>query len=109
MVIFETPVFTRRIQDLLEDDEYAALQYALTLAPSLGDKIPGTGGLRKVRWAAEGRGKRGGIRVIYYHWSQAGQLYMLYAYAKNEQHDLTPEQKRSLKRLVDQEVPDEKA
>ncbi|HVA56194.1 MAG TPA: type II toxin-antitoxin system RelE/ParE family toxin [Gammaproteobacteria bacterium] len=107
MVIFETPVFTRRIQALLEDDEYAALQYALTLDPALGDKIPGTGGLRKVRWAAEGRGKRGGIRVIYYHWSRAGQLYMLYVYAKNEQQDLTPEQKKLLKRLIEQEVPDE--
>jgi len=107
MVIFETPVFTRRIQALLEDEEYAALQYALTLDPALGDKIPGTGGLRKVRWAAEGRGKRGGIRVIYYHWSRAGQLYMLYVYAKNEQPDLTPEQKKLLKRLIEQEVPDE--
>lgn len=67
MVIFETPAYTRRIQALLEDDEYAALQYPLTLAPTLGDKMPGTGGLRMVRWAAEGRGKRGGIRMIHYH------------------------------------------
>lgn len=109
MVIFETPVFTRRIRELLEDDEYAALQYALMLDPELGDRIPGTGGMRKVRWSAEGRGKRGGIRVIYYHWSQAGRLYMLYAYAKNQQGDLTPEQKRVLKRLIEEEVPDEQA
>ncbi|MGH8396968.1 MAG: type II toxin-antitoxin system RelE/ParE family toxin [Gammaproteobacteria bacterium] len=107
MVIFETPVFTRKIQALLEDDEYAALQYALTLDPELGDKIPGSRGLRKVRWAAAGRGKLGGIRVIYYHWSREGRLYMLYVYAKNEQQDLTPEQTKVLKRLIEQEVPHE--
>ena len=94
-------------QTLLDDDEYAVLQYALTLDPQLGDRIPGAGGIRKVRWSAEGRGKRGGIRVIYYHWSQTGRLYMLYAYAKNEQSDLTPEQKRVLKRLITEEASHE--
>lgn len=66
-VFFETSVFTRRVTELLSDYEYAELQRTLVANPNAGDVIPGSGGLRKIRWAAQGRGKRGGVRIIYYH------------------------------------------
>jgi len=66
MVIVETSIFTRQVQDLLSDDEYRSLQITLAKRPEVGALIEGSGGLRKVRWALAGRGKRGGVRVIYY-------------------------------------------
>jgi len=66
MVSIETPIFTRRTQSILEDDEYRLLQAQLIQKPDAGKIIPGSGGLRKLRWSASGHGKRGGIRVIYY-------------------------------------------
>jgi hypothetical protein len=100
-VFFETSVFTRRVTELLSDDEYAELQQALTANPSAGDVIPGSGGLRKMRWAIAGRGKRGGARVIYYHLASRDQFYMLLIYGKNEQDDLSPEQLRMLRKAVE--------
>jgi len=99
----ETPIFTRAVRKLLADDDYRALQLALALRPEQGPVISGSGGLRKVRWGLGGRGKSGGIRVIYY-WDQPQQLfYMLPEYSKNEQEDLTPAQLRILSRLVREE------
>ncbi|VAW69285.1 mRNA interferase YafQ [hydrothermal vent metagenome] len=103
MVILETPVFTRQITALISDDSYAELQQAIRLEPESGNIISGSGGLRKIRWKAEGRGKRGGIRVIYYWYVPGEQIYMLLAYAKNQQTDLSPEQKQVLKQLVEEE------
>ena len=102
---FETPVFTRRITSLLSDDEYAELQGVLGVDPCAGDLIPGTGGLRKVRWGQErrGKGKRGGIRVIYYWYSEEGVIFMLLAYSKDEADDLSAGEKRLLKQLVKEE------
>ena len=80
-----------------------ALQAALTLRPDQGPLIPGGGGLRQLRWGAQGRGKRGGIRTIYY-WAVDEKLcYMAYMYAKNEQGDLSPTQLRALARIVREE------
>jgi mRNA-degrading endonuclease RelE of RelBE toxin-antitoxin system len=62
----ETPIFTKQITDLLDDADYRQLQVTLAIQPNSGDVIRGAGGLRKIRWSAQGRGKRGGIRVIYY-------------------------------------------
>ncbi len=104
-VFFETSVFTRRLAALLSDEEYAELQRALAADPRSGDLIPGSGGLRKLRWAARGRGKRGGVRVIYYWISARHQIYMLLIYGKNEQDDLSPEQLRALRRAVEAELP----
>ncbi len=101
MIILETSVFTRRIKELMSDDEYRALQEALVNRPDMGAVIQGTGGLRKIRWKLEGKGKRGGIRVIYYWMTVDEQIYMLYVYPKNEQEDLTPEQKKALKLIVE--------
>ncbi len=103
MRFVETPAFTARLHAHLEDEAYRALQIALLLRPEQGALIPGTSGLRKLRWSAAGRGKRGGLRLIYY-WAPAEQVvYMLYLYAKNEQGDLTPAQTRALVRLVREE------
>lgn len=101
MVIVETPIFTKLITDLMSDDEYKDLQEALVNRPDMGAVIKDTGGLRKVRWSLEGRGKRGGVRVIYYWMTADEQLYMLLAYPKNEQEDLTAAQKKALKQIVE--------
>lgn len=103
MVILETTVFTRQINELVTDDNYAALQQHLRTHPDAGDIIPGSGGLRKIRWQAKGHGKRGGMRVIYYWYIQGDCIYMLLAYGKNEQADLTKDQLKILKQLVEEE------
>jgi hypothetical protein len=105
MVIIETSVFTRQIQKLLIDDEYANLQANLVRRPDTGVVIPGSGGLRKLRWGLAGRGKRSGVRVIYYWAVKQDQLLMLLMYPKNVQDDLTPEQVRTLRRIVETEYP----
>ena len=100
MQFVETPVFTRALLSLLSDDDYRSLQLALMLRPNAGDLIPGSGGLRKFRWSLPGKGKRGGARLIYY-WQRGGEvIYMLFIYAKNRQEDLTPQQLRTLSKLV---------
>ncbi|MCH9691672.1 MAG: type II toxin-antitoxin system RelE/ParE family toxin [Gammaproteobacteria bacterium] len=101
MVIIETSLFTQRIKELMGDDEYKALQEALVNRPDMGAIIQGTGGLRKVRWKLERRGKSGGVRAIYYWVSKDEQLYMLYVYPKNEQEELTSSQKKALKIIVE--------
>jgi mRNA-degrading endonuclease RelE of RelBE toxin-antitoxin system len=90
VVIVETRAFTTRIIELLSDDEYRELQRDPIERPASGKVIPGTGGLRKLRWASSGRGKRGGARVIYFWHPVSTTLLMLFAYPKNERDDLTP-------------------
>ena len=103
MRFIETSVFTSSLRRHLDDEQYRALQLALALRPEQGALIPGGGGLRKLRWGAEGRGKRGGVRTIYY-WAVDDDLcYMVYMYAKNEQGDLTATQLRALARVVREE------
>ena|SRR5471032_2475022 len=103
MRFVETPVFTAALRRHLDDKPYRQLQIALILRPEQGPVIPGSGGLRKVRWAKAGGGKRGGLRVIYY-WAAGEQaFYMLYAYTKSEQGDLTAAQTRQLSRVVREE------
>jgi hypothetical protein len=108
MVIFETSIFSKKITALLNDEEYRALQNALIEKPHLGDIIQGSGGIRKIRCGATGRGKRGGGRVIYYWATAQNQIFMLYAYAKNEQSDLTKEQLAVLRDVVIAEFKREK-
>lgn len=102
MIFVETPLFTRRVRDLLDDDQYTRLQHHLTIHPDAGDLIEGTGGLRKVRVAMASRGKSGGARVIYYYFGQHARIGMLLMYAKNERDDLTPEQRATLRKIVEQ-------
>ena len=84
----ETKLFTALVPQYLSDDEYAELQQALIAAPEAGDVIRGSGGVRKLRWRVAGRGKRGGVRVVYYLRTQQGQIWMLTLYAKNEAHSI---------------------
>ena len=103
MVIIETPIFTRCIKSALADDEYRLLQAHLVQKPDAGKIIPGSGGLRKLRWSGSGRGKRGGLRVIYYWFVSPEVIMMLFAYPKKEQDDLTPDQLKQLKKIIEGE------
>jgi hypothetical protein len=103
VVIIETSIFTRQVQALLSDEEYRQLQSKLVDHPDVGAVIPGSGGLRKVRWLLKGRGKRGGVRTIYYWAVSRNQILMLLMYAKNEQADLTPQQLNALRKIVEEE------
>jgi mRNA-degrading endonuclease RelE of RelBE toxin-antitoxin system len=105
MQFVETRTFTRLILNLMSDDEYLKLQRSLAERPELGKVISGSGGLRKLRWRYEGRGKRGGLRVIYY-WATADEtIWMLLIYVKNQKEDLSREQIRELKILVKEVLP----
>ena len=79
----ETRLFSRLIRQYLDDEEYASLQSALMADPEAGVVVPGSGGVRKLRWAAKGRGKRGGFRVIYFVRRKDGVIWMLTIYPKN--------------------------
>ncbi len=103
MRFLETPIFTQSIQVLLGDEEFRHLQVALLLRPEQGPLIRGSGGLRKLRWSAPGRGKRGGVRVIYYWHPGDAAFYLLFAYAKGTRDDLSSAQARALRRLVKEE------
>lgn len=100
MEIIETPIFTRKIKGVLSDDEYSKLQWALVINPEAGAVIPGSRGLRKLRWIVSGKGKRGGLRIIYYWYIQDEKIYMLFSYKKKEQDDLTSEQIKILNEYV---------
>jgi len=104
MKIIETAIFTKKINSLLTDEEYRNLQNELILNPEKGKVIRGSGGLRKIRWGLPGRGKSGGVRIIYYWILKRNTILMLLAYSKNEQDNLTPLQLRTLKSLVEKEL-----
>ena len=93
--VVETPTFVRQAQRLLSEAEHVALIVYLASHPDAGDEIVGTGGVRKVRFAARGKGKSGGVRVIYYFYDRDVPLFALYIYGKNEQADLTPDQRKA--------------
>ena len=99
----ETPVFTEDVVQILTDSEYAELQAALLLQPDLGELMPGTGGLRKMRWAfpSQGRGKRGGIRIIYYWYVSDALIYLLMGYPKSKREDLSAQQKQTLRKIAE--------
>ena len=99
MIFIETPIFTEDVVGLLSDDEYSAFQQYLAENPLAGDVIQQTGGLRKVRWSAQGKGKRSGVRIIYYHVNAASQIRLILIYKKGIQDDLTSEQKKMLQQL----------
>lgn len=99
MWIVETPIFTAQALKLLDDEEYRQVQLVLLLRPDAGALIPGNGGLRKLRWRRPGMGKRGGLRILY-HAASTSVLYMLLAYRKSRQENLSRQQLATLRRLV---------
>ena len=100
MELIETPIFTKKIAGILSEDEYREMQWSLAINPEAGPVIPGGGGLRKLRWSASGKGKSGGVRVIYYVYARDQKIYLLYTYKKSEQEDLTRKQLRILKEYI---------
>jgi mRNA-degrading endonuclease RelE of RelBE toxin-antitoxin system len=105
MIIVETSIFTRQVTELLPDDEYRRLQSVLVGRPDAGEIIPGSGGLRKIRWGMSGRGKRGGARIIYYWAVSQEQILMLFIYPKSERGDLSTGQMKVLREIVEEEYP----
>lgn len=100
VTVVETPEFLAATRKLMGEEERALLVDYLARNPAKGDLIPGTGGVRKLRWGLEGRGKRGGARVIYFYHSLNLPLFALTAYAKNQRDDLTQDQRDDFRELA---------
>lgn len=103
MTFVETKFFTKLVQEYLSDNEYAALQQSLIANPEAGDIIPGSGGVCKVRWGVAGRGKRGGIRVIYLLRARQDEVWMLTLYAKNVSDNIPAHVLKKIKEGIDGE------
>ena len=106
MEFIEAPAFTRHLSEYLDPEQYRRFQHALAADPEMGDIMPGTGGFRKVRWAdaRRGKGKRGGLRIIYYHLSSDFQIWLMTIYGKDEAADLTLNEKKALKMSLEAEL-----
>lgn len=96
----ELPLFSRQAADYF-DDELADLQRHLAKAPDAGDVVPGTGGVRKLRWSRAGMGKRGGVRVLYYVQDLRGRIWLLTVYAKSARENIAPATLNRLRELAD--------
>ena len=105
-VFIELPPFARFRQDYLDEDGFRGLQAKLMGTPEVGKVIEGTGGLRKMRFPDSRRqkGKRGGLRIIYYIWHEGAQFWLFTIYDKDEADDLTAAEKKALKKLLDAEL-----
>jgi len=106
MEFVEAPAFERHRTRYLDDDAYRELQARLGAKPHLGDLMPGTGGFRKLRWAdaRRGKGRRGGLRIIYYHFVSDHQIWLMTVYDKGEASDLTAREKKALKSAIESEL-----
>jgi mRNA-degrading endonuclease RelE of RelBE toxin-antitoxin system len=106
VAFIEAPAFTRYLSKYLGDDEYHRLQVQLADNPEAGDVMPGSGGFRKIRWAdtRRGKGRRGGLRVIYYYFARDRQILLMTLYGKDEAKDLTPKEKKALKSAIESEL-----
>lgn len=100
ITVVETPEFLTATGKLMSDDERALLVDYLAYNPTVGDLIPGTGGVRKLRWGLEGRGERVGARVVYFHHNAGMPLFALTAYAKNERTDLSQQDRNDFRQLT---------
>jgi len=105
LTFIEAPNFSQQIASYLNDGEYIALQKFLLKNPEAGDVIQGTGGFRKLRWhdANRNKGKRGGLRIIYYYFEHVYQIWLIMISNKNEATNLTAKQKTILKAAIEQE------
>ena len=106
MEFIEAPAFSRHISDYLADEDYREMQFQLAINPGLGDLMPGTGGFRKLRWRdpRRGKGRRGGLRIIYYYFLADQQIWLMTVYDKAEASDLTAKQKKALRNALDAEL-----
>ncbi|MGB5830887.1 MAG: hypothetical protein WBG92_02715 [Thiohalocapsa sp.] len=106
LTFFETPVFTRLAPGYLDDADFRRLQEVLLEEPARGDVIQGTGGFRKLRWddPRRGKGKRGGLRIIYYWLEGDHQIWLFTIYSKGEVADLSADEKRALKQAIHTEL-----
>jgi hypothetical protein len=106
MELIEAPAFTRNVANYLDDDGYRELQNELTNNPELGDLMPGTAGFRKRRWGdrRRGKGRRGGLRIIYYYFPTDQQIWLMTLYDKNEALDLTSTEKKALQAAIAAEL-----
>ncbi len=102
MIFIESKLFEKLRESYFDDESYRAFQNFLLEQPLAGDVIQGTGGLRKVRWASNGKGKRGGVRTIYLYLVEKSHIHFLTVYAKNEMSDLTSNEKKILKTLAEE-------
>jgi hypothetical protein len=100
MEFIETPTFTRMVSDLLSDEDFRALQNMLLADPARGDIIRGGGGIRKIRFAMPGRGKSGGVRVIYFWSKPKDRIYLLVIYPKSRKDDLSDQETAILREYV---------
>jgi mRNA-degrading endonuclease RelE of RelBE toxin-antitoxin system len=103
MRIIETSIFTKRVLEILSEEEYRNFQISLISDPSAGKIIQGSGGIRKIRWSGSGRGKRGGSRILYYWYNEKGLMLMLFIFRKNERDNLSKNQIKILKSIVESE------
>jgi hypothetical protein len=105
-LFIELPVFQKHRNDYLDDELFRSFQLELLKNPETGDLVEGMGGLRKVRFSDQrrGKGKRSGLRVIYYWWSGFDQFWLFTVYSKNEQDDLSPSQKKLFRQTLDSEI-----
>jgi hypothetical protein len=101
LTFIETKLFSRLVGDYLTDEEYAALQWRLASDPAAGDLVRGSGGVRKVRWGVSGRGKSGGVRVIYYARTHLGEIWLLTIYAKNVAESIPASVLRQIREEID--------
>jgi len=100
--VVETPTFVRQADKIFSEEEHKAVIDFLATYPLAGDEIPGTGGIRKVRFGAKGKGKSGGARVIYYYFDEDAPIFALLAYGKGQKADLTPDEKKAAATLTRQ-------
>jgi hypothetical protein len=100
ITVAETPLFVRQADAIWDEDERLEFVTFIAANPEAGDVIPGTGGVRKVRWSRQGFGKRGGVRVVYFYYDANWPLYLLMVYAKARKADLSPAEKRSVRELT---------
>lgn len=100
VTVVETPLFVRQAAGIWDHDERLEFVTFIAANPAIGDVIPETGGVRKIRWARPGTGKRGGARVVYFYHDDERPLYLLLAYAKARKEDLSPAEKRKVRELT---------
>ena len=100
ITVLQLPKFKAEATELIGTDGIEALAVYLIDRPDAGDVIPGPGGARKLRWAAKGKGKRGGTRIIYLYVVVAGRVYLIRCYAKNVKTDLTADEKKQLRQIA---------